>query len=113
MLFSGIAAAKLVVFVSGRTDMAGGGAVRWEKINELITRATAETSKATMSAILGQRGEVIGNRGRLLQSVPELLRDLRIAEILFVEVKQMQAQPMLHLALAQIVQVRLPVAIVR
>ena len=43
----------------------------------------------------------------------ELLRDLRIAEILFVEVKQMQAQTVLHLALAQIVQVRLPVAVVR
>ncbi len=41
----------------------------------------------------------------------EFLRDLRIAEILFVEVKQVQAQAVLHLTLAQIVQVRLPVPV--
>jgi hypothetical protein len=55
------------------------------------------------------------NRGRLFPSFSslELLRDLWIAEILFVEVKKMQVQAMFHLALAQIVQVRLPVAVVR
>jgi hypothetical protein len=38
---------------------------------------------------------------------------LRIAETILVEIKQVQVQPVLHLALAQIVQVRLPVAILR
>src|SRR5438128_1550883 len=53
------------------------------------------------------------NRQRLLPSFPspEFLRNLRIAEIIFVEVKQVQAQSMLYLALAQIVQVRLPVPV--
>ena len=43
----------------------------------------------------------------------EFLRDLWIAKILFVEVKQVQMQAVFHLALAQIVQVRLPVPVVR
>src|SRR4030095_5657060 len=52
-------------------------------------------------------------RRRLLQSVStlEVPRDLGIAEIFFVEVKQAQAQAVLHLTLAQIVQVRLPVPV--
>src|SRR4030095_9535905 len=41
----------------------------------------------------------------------EFLRDLWIAEVILVKIKQMQTQAVLHLALAQIVQVRLPVAI--
>ena len=55
------------------------------------------------------------NRWRLLPPFPspEFLGDLRIAETILVEVKQVEAQPVLHLALAQIVQVRLPVAILR
>src|SRR5262249_24882347 len=44
-------------------------------------------------------------------SWPEFFRDLWIAETILVEVKQMQAQPVLHLARAQIVEVRLPMAI--
>src|SRR5438034_651639 len=44
-------------------------------------------------------------------SPPEFLGDLWIAETILVEIKQVQAQPVLHLALAQIVQVRLPMAI--
>ena len=53
------------------------------------------------------------NRGRLLPSFPalELLRDLGIAEVIFVEVKEVQPQTVLHLTLAQIVQVRLPVPV--
>src|SRR6266568_7820783 len=53
------------------------------------------------------------NRGRLLPSFPspEFLRNLWIAEIIFVEVKEVQAQAVLHFALAQIVQVRLPVPV--
>jgi hypothetical protein len=48
----------------------------------------------------------------LLPSSPlELLRDLWIAKIVFVEVKEVQAQPMLHFALAQIVQVWLPMPV--
>jgi hypothetical protein len=42
----------------------------------------------------------------------EFLRDLRIAKVVFVKVKQVQAQPMLHFALPDIVQVWLPVPIV-
>jgi hypothetical protein len=55
------------------------------------------------------------NRGRLLPPFlsPEFLGDLRIAETILVEVKQVQVQPVLHLAFAQIVKVRLPVAILR
>ena len=53
------------------------------------------------------------NRGRLLPSFPspEFLRNLWIAEIIFVEVKKVQAQAVLHFALAQIVQVRLPIPV--
>jgi hypothetical protein len=48
----------------------------------------------------------------LLPSSPlELLRDLWIAKIVFVQVKEVQAQPMLHFALAQIVQVWLPMPV--
>ena len=36
---------------------------------------------------------------------------MRIADAILVEIKQVQVQPVLHLALAQIVQVRLPMAI--
>jgi hypothetical protein len=43
----------------------------------------------------------------------EFLRDLRVAEIVLVEVKQVQVQSVLHLALAQIMQVRLPMAVLR
>src|SRR4029453_5263505 len=52
-------------------------------------------------------------RSLLPSSSLELLRDLWIAEVLFVKVKQVQAQAVLHLALAQIVQVRLPGGVVR
>src|SRR5438034_3500750 len=41
----------------------------------------------------------------------KLLRHLRIAEIIFVEVKQVQAQPVLHFPLAQITQVQLPMPV--
>jgi hypothetical protein len=44
-------------------------------------------------------------------SAPEFLRDLWITEILLAEIEKVQAQPVLHLALAQVVQARLPVAI--
>ena len=53
------------------------------------------------------------DRGRLLPSfpAPELLRDLGIAETIFVEINNVQRQPMLHFALAQIVQARLPMPV--
>ena len=53
------------------------------------------------------------NRGRLLPSFPssEFLRNLWIAEVVLVEVKQVQAQAVFHFALAQIVQVRLPMPV--
>src|SRR5207249_6785374 len=41
----------------------------------------------------------------------EFLRNLRIAETIFVEVKHVQAQAVLYLTLPEIMQVRLPVAV--
>src|SRR4029450_1158474 len=46
-------------------------------------------------------------RGWFPSSSPEFFRDLWIAETILVEIKQVQVQPVLHLALAQIVQGRL------
>jgi len=52
------------------------------------------------------------NTGRPLPSSSlEFVWDLWIAEIIFVEVKQVQVQAVLHLTLAQIVEVRLPVPV--
>src|SRR5437588_7145290 len=53
------------------------------------------------------------NRGCLLPSFPspEFLRNLWIAEMIFVEVEEVQAQAVLYFTLAQIVQVRLPVPV--
>src|SRR4029434_7831651 len=53
------------------------------------------------------------NHGRFVfpSSSLELFRNLWIAEIVFVEVNQVQPQTVLHLTLAQIVQVRLPVPV--
>jgi hypothetical protein len=44
-------------------------------------------------------------------SAPEFLRDLWITKILFAEIEKVEAQSVLHFALAEIVQVPLPVAI--
>ena len=54
------------------------------------------------------------SRRRLLPSFfsLELLRDLWIAETILVKVKQVQAQAVLYLTLAQIVQVRLLVTVI-
>ncbi len=51
--------------------------------------------------------------GRLFPSLPspELLGDLWVAKVIFAQVEQVQAQPVLHLTLTQIVQVRLPVPV--
>src|SRR4029450_5777597 len=53
---------------------------------------------------LGPAGSHWTNRGYLLRSFStlELFRYLWVAEILFVEIKHMEARPMFHLALAQI-----------
>ena len=53
------------------------------------------------------------NRGRLLPPFPspEFLGDLRIAETILVEVKQVQAQAVLDFAFTQIMQVRLPMPV--
>ena len=60
MLFSGIAAGKLVPVVPGETDVIRGVDVRWEKIKKLTTKAIVDTSKATISANLGERGALTG-----------------------------------------------------
>ena len=60
MLFSGIGVGKAVAIASGSADVDDGADTRWKKISELMTRATADTSKVTTSAILGQRGKLIG-----------------------------------------------------
>ena len=115
MLFSEMAAGGLVASpLEGR--MVSDGDVRWKKINELLTKAMADTSKATMRQP-GQSGRInwmdCYRRSLLSIFFAGVLRDLRIAEILFVKIKQVQTQAVFHLALAQIVQVRLPVAVVR
>src|SRR6266542_5332473 len=53
------------------------------------------------------------HRGRQLRSFTllDLLRDLWVAKIIFVKVKEVQAQAVLHITLAQVVQVRLPVPV--
>src|SRR6266536_862213 len=53
------------------------------------------------------------NRGCLLRCFPllDLRRDLWVAKIIFVDIKKVQAQAVLHLTLAQIMQVRLPVPV--
>src|SRR6266550_4989239 len=61
----------------------------------------------------GRNERTDANTGRLLPSSSslELLRYLWIAKIIFVDVKEVQAQAVLHVTLAQIVQVRLPVPV--
>jgi len=51
--------------------------------------------------------------GRTLPSSSslEFVRKMWVAEIVFVEINQVQPQPVLHLTLAEIVQVRLPVPV--
>src|SRR5438128_8249232 len=53
------------------------------------------------------------NTGRLLPSSSslEFVRKMWVAEIVFVEINQVQPQPVLYLTLAEIVQVRLPVPV--
>ena len=52
------------------------------------------------------------NRRRLLPSSSlKLFGDVLVTEVVFVKIKQVQAQPVLHFALAQIMQVRLPVPV--
>jgi len=60
MLFSGTGAAALPAVGPGMAGAVGGDEVRWKKINELITRATADTPTATKSRNLGDRGALTG-----------------------------------------------------
>ena len=60
MLFSGIAVTALVVAAWRAGTVVLNGEVRWKKIKELITTAMVATSKATTSAILGERGALTG-----------------------------------------------------
>src|SRR5437660_12172940 len=102
MLFSGTGAAALPAVGPGMAGAVGGDEVRWKKINELITRATANTPTATKSRNLGDRGSTNWmDCGRLLPSFPWLkfLRDLWIAEVVFVEIENVQPQHVLHFTL--------------
>src|SRR5437773_10365296 len=60
MLFSGIGAAALLTIAPGAATAAGDRGLGWKKINELTTSAIVDTSKAAMSANLGERGALIG-----------------------------------------------------
>src|SRR5207247_1780856 len=60
MLFSGIAARALVASAPGAGALVVGCEARWKRTKELITRATADTTKVTTSAILGERGALTG-----------------------------------------------------
>src|SRR4029453_486469 len=59
MLFSGIAARTSIAFAPGASSFVVVG-TRLRKISELITTATADTTKAVISTTLGQRGAVTG-----------------------------------------------------
>src|SRR5438874_11300348 len=87
MLFSGTGAAALPAVGPGMAGAVGGDEVRWKKIKELITRATADTPTAPKSRNLGDR------------------------EVVFIKVKQVQAQAVFHFTLTQVMQVRLPVPV--
>src|SRR5947199_10158955 len=60
MLFSGIATRALAAGAPGTGALVAGSGARLKKIKELITRAIADTSKVTVSTILGHRGALIG-----------------------------------------------------
>src|SRR5206468_7450230 len=61
----------------------------------------------------GRNDRVNANSGRPLPSSSslEFVRKMWIAEIVFVEINQVEPQPVLHLTLAEIVQVRLPLPV--
>src|SRR4029453_12111252 len=88
-----------------------------EKDQRTDNQSACRHEKSDCKCSLGPTGssnwtDANGGRGSPSTS-PEFLGDLWIAETILVEVKQVQAQPVLHLAFAQIVKVRLPVAILR
>src|SRR6266513_1179173 len=60
MLFSGIGAGALVTIAPGAATAADDRDLGWKKINELTTSAIVDTSKATISTNLGERGALIG-----------------------------------------------------
>ena len=60
MLFSGIAASAVAAVTPGGGTEAVGGGARWKKIRELITRAIADTSKATIRTNLDEEGALTG-----------------------------------------------------
>jgi hypothetical protein len=61
-----------------------------------------------------RRANWANRRGLLLPSSSlEFLGNLWVAEAILAEIKEVQPQPVLHFALAQIVQVRLPVPVLR
>ena len=73
MLFWGIAVGWLVFVASGCVDLVGDSDVRWKKIKELITTATADTSKVAISATLGQREEVMDQSADACFDISSLL----------------------------------------
>ena len=111
MLFSGIAASALQSCSADRCR-------RWRSIEKdqgTDNQGNCGHKQSDYQRNLGPTGSTNwtdADGGRWSpSSSPEFLGDLRIAETILVEVKQMQPQPVLHFALAQIVQVRLPVSI--
>src|SRR5438552_16875844 len=62
MLFSGIATRALAAGAPGTGALVAGSGARLKKIKELITRAIADSSKVTVSTILGHRGALIGRK---------------------------------------------------
>ena len=78
-----------------------------------MSRATADPSNAKISGhFCPPRGNNRADDVRCLfsSSSPEFLGDLWIAEIILVQIKQMQTQAMFHFAHAQIVQISPPLA---
>ena len=102
MLFSGTGAAALPAVGPGMAGAVGGDEVRWKKINELITRATANTPTATKSRNLRDRGSTNWmDCGRLLPSSPsfEFLGRSRIAKTILVEIDDVEPQAVFRFAL--------------
>src|SRR6266404_2686807 len=116
MLFSGIKTVPLLAVPSGGVDGVILGDTRWKKVKELITIARAATTKASTSRDLGSRGRLTGRT--MSDSCFHLLLRLSFSGTcglprFFAEIKQVQAQPVLHFAFTEIVQVRLPVPVLR
>ena len=116
MLFSGIAASAPIAFAPGASAFVVGER-SIEEDQGTDNQRNCRHYRATRSTTLGNRGALVG---RTLTpdtcfhfSSPQFLRNMWIAEVIFVEINQVQPQPVLYLTFAQVMQVRPPVSVLR